>query len=291
MTAELRPASATERIPASLDPRPSLEWLTANLSQFTTGADGTEPRGIAKRSTELALTHAYLRAWVADGSLPAQPFAGQLDMWRNALRAQCDTREIALDGLYGAQPYLWLRATGERLPLWERQLDRLSRGGARADSVGVLHCLWKAGVLHRQPDWRAGLVRWLAAWGEHDSSLDHSAYRVTHAAFYVTDFGTEDAPVEPADRERLAALCERLLERWLPRGRWDLVGELLIALACLKRDGPAYRDAEQAFAAARAAEELTQGNRGDPFRRRYHVTVVDVLRCAVGLRRAAAMEG
>jgi hypothetical protein len=66
---------------------PTLEWLTANLSQFITGADGTEPRGIAKRSTELALIHACLRAWVADGSLPAQPFAGQLDMRRNALES------------------------------------------------------------------------------------------------------------------------------------------------------------------------------------------------------------
>jgi len=291
MTAELRSASPTASIPASLDPRPSLDWLTANRSRFTTGTEGTEPRGIAKRSTELALAHAYLRAWVADGSLPAQPFAGPLDRWRDALRGRCDTWEMPLAGLYVAQPYLWLRATGERLLPWERELDRLSRGGARADSVGVLHCLWKAGVLRRRPDWRAGLVRWLAAWGEHDNSLDHSAYRITHAAFYVTDFGNEEAPVELADRERLAALCERLLERWLPRERWDLVGELLIALACLDRDGPAYRDAEQAFTAARAAEELTEGTCDEPFRRRYHVTLVDVLRCAVGLRRAAVMEG
>jgi hypothetical protein len=288
MTTELLPASATASIPAPLDPRPSLDWLTANLAQFTAAANGNGPRGIAKRSTELALTHAYLRAWVADGSVPAQPFAGHLDAWRDALRSQCDTRELPLDGLYVAQPYLWLRAGGERLPRWERELDGLSRGGARADSVGVLHCLWKAGVLRRQPDWRAGLVRWLGAWGEHDDSLDHSAYRVTHASFYITDFGNEDAPVEPADRERLAALCERLLERWLPRERWDLVGELLIALACLDRDGPACRDAEQAFVVARAAQELTCD---EPFRRRYHVTLVDVLRCAVGMRRTAAMVG
>jgi len=145
-------------------------------------------------------------------------------------------------------------------------------------------------VLRRRPDWRAALVRWLAAWGDDGDSLDHSAYRITHASFYVTDFGNEDAPVESADHERLAALCERLLGRWLPRERWDLVGELLIALACLDRDGPGYRDAERAFAAARAAGGLVPDVRDEPFGPRYHVTLVDVLRCAVGLRAMAAPE-
>jgi hypothetical protein len=157
--------------------------------------------------------------------------------------------------------------------------------------VGVLHCLWKAGVLRDRPNWRAGLVRWLGAWGDDDGSLDHSAYRVTHASFYVTDFGNEHAPVRPGDRARLAALAERLLARWLPCSRWDLVGELLIALMCLDRDGAVRRDGERAFAAARAAGKLAPDDRDEPSPRRYHVTVVDVLRCAVGLRRTAAMEG
>jgi hypothetical protein len=295
MLAERSPSAST---PATLDPRPSLDWLTANLSHIVAQPDGAGSRGTAKRCTELALAHAYLRTWVADGSLPAQPFAGHLDAWRDALRAHCDALRGHCDalarplgGLYRAQPYLWLRAAGDRMPACERELARLARGGARADSVGVLHCLWKAGVLSRPPDWRAALVRWLAAWGDDDRSLDHSAYRVTHAAFYITDFGNDHAPVRPADRERLAALAERLLERWLPRERWDLVGELLIALACLHSDGSPHSEGARAFAAARAAGELTQDDRDEPFCRRYHVTVVDALRCAVGLRGSAAMEG
>jgi hypothetical protein len=283
-----RPPSAST--PATLDPRPSLDWLTANVAHVTAEPDGAGSRGTAKRCTELALAHAYLRVWVADGSLPAQPFAGHLDAWRDALRGHCEVPARPLDGLYRAQPYLWLRAAGDRMPARERELARLAHGGARADSVGVLQCLWKAGVLSRQPDWRAALVRWLAAWGDDDRSLDHSAYRVTHAAFYITDFGSEHAPVRPADCERLAALAERLLERWLPRERWDLVGELLVALACLHSGGALHSDGERAFAAARAAGELARDGRDEPFRRRFHVTVVDALRCAVGLRRPAATE-
>jgi hypothetical protein len=286
MLAEWSPSAST---PATLDPRPSLDWLTANLSHIVAKPDGAGSRGTVKRCAELALGHAYLRAWVADGSLPEQPFAGHLDAWRDALRGHC--LACPLDSLYCAQPYLWLRAAGDRMPACERELDRLARGGARPDSVGLLQCLWKAGALSRRPDWRTALVRWLAAWGDDDRSLDHSAYRVTHASFYITDFGNEHAPVRPADRERLAALAERLLERWLPRERWDLVGELLIALACLHSDDSLHSDAERAFAAARTAGELAQDDRDEPFRRRYHVTVVDALRCAVGLRRSAAIEG
>jgi hypothetical protein len=288
MLAERWPSAST---PATLDPRPSLDWLTANLSHLAAEPDGAGARGTVKRCAELALAHAYLRVWVADGSLPAQPFAGHLDAWRDALRGHCAALARPLDGLYCAQPYLWLRAAGDRIPGYERELARLARGGARADSVGVLHCLWKAGVLSRPPDWRAALARWLAAWGDDDRSLDHSAYRVTHASFYITDFGNEQAPVRSADRERLGALAERLLERWLPRQRWDLVGELLIALACLHGDASLHSDGERAFAAARAAGELAQDDRDKPVRRRYHVTVVDALRCAVGLRRATALEG
>jgi hypothetical protein len=268
-------------------PARSLSWLTARLEHFAPGSPGVPRETLAKRCTELGLVTAYLRAWVADGSLPAQPFARHADAWREALHARCQAAgeaRIALEdggrSLYHAQPYLWLRAGGYRVRSWERVLAGLSRRGARPRSVGVLHCLWKAG-LAGEPDWHEALKRWLTVWGDQPAARDRDAYRISHAAFYITDFGCQAPPVARVDRDRLEAVAVELLGRALAQERWDLVGELLIALACLDRQDPLQESAARAF------EERWRpdGGAGDPvFRRHHHTVMVDVLRCAVAGR-------
>jgi len=183
------PPTGSRPLQADLvDPRPAMEWTTAHLAELAAGHGDLDARSKAKRCGELSLLHAYLRFWVAEDALPAEPFARHLDAWHQTLRQSCEEpllRQAALayppGGLYLAQPYLWLRRSGYRFGRWEDALATLSRSGARPDSVGLVHCLWKAGVLRTLPDWRTALVRWLAAWGEDERSWDHSAYRISHA--------------------------------------------------------------------------------------------------------------
>jgi hypothetical protein len=270
-------------------PEQSMSWLTARLEHFSAGSPGVSRDALTKRCAELALLTAYLRAWIADGSLAAQGFAPHLGAWQDALRARCEApnqARLALRdprrGLYHAQPYLWLRSGGYRLRAWEQLLAELSNSGARPDSVGVLHCLWKAGLVRRQPDWSAALKRWLTAWGGQAAPRDRDAYRISHAAFYVTDFGNQEAPVERSDRDRLVDLAGGLLGRALAQERWDLVGELLIALACLDRKGPLHARATRVF---EARWRLESGADDAAFAQRHHTVMVDVLRGAVSRRR------
>ena len=285
------------------DPRADIEWLTAHLTQFVPGPAPVPARGMSKRCAELAMTCSYLRTWVRDGSLPADPFAAPLDAWQAALQQRCEdpaARRRALEdpdaALFHAQPYLWLRVTGYRSDAWENALTGLASDGVRPTSMGVLHLLWKAGLMRHRPDWRCALERWLAAWSEHPEPWDHNAYRVTHAAFYISDLGNEAPPVAPADRARLVDHARRLLSRSVERRRWDLTGELLTAVSCIDGEDALHRSATRAFCAS-WREQLVSGagnrdgrGRMDPdeaFRRRYHTAIVDVLRCAVTARSAS----
>lgn len=302
------PAPRLCAVGEAADPRPAMRWLTASLTHFAPGPGPAwvDARAMTKRCTELALTHSYVRTWVDNGSLPADPFGTDLEAWRSALEGHCTEQtpgeragEDAADGLFHAQPYLWLRTTGYRLQSWEEELARLSAAAVRPGSVGIVHCLWKAGLVRSQPDWHRALVRWLTAWNGADHVSDHDAYRVTHAAFYITDLGNQDAPVEAADRDRLVDIARNLLGSSAVRGRWDLVGELLVALTCLGSDDAYQQDAARAFCAERAlsapaaaqpvasAGDETPEQRDEAFRRGYHTTMVDVLRCAVSTHRAA----
>lgn len=289
------------------DPRPAAAWLTGHLAHLVPGPASVDARAMTKRCTELALTCSYLDGWVRDGTLPADPFAAELPGWEDLLRSRCEDpglRRRALEdqgeALFHAQPYLWLRASGYRQGAWEDALARLASTGARPSSMGLLHCLWKAGLLRREPDWSRAVVRWLAAWSAgRPRKWDHNAYRVTHAAFYVSDFGNQDPPVAAADRDRIVELSRRLLDRAVARPRWDLAGELLVALSCLDREDARHRDATRAFRAARLAyrddpdrpatgDGETLEQRDETFRRGYHTTIVDVLRCATMQRRGEA---
>lgn len=269
---------------AALDPLPSLRTLTGRLARLAAARSELTERQRTKCYGELALIHHYLRSWVLDGSLPRRPFAAYLPAWTGHLADHC-ARIDETAGLYGVQPYLWLRATGYRIVTAERTVSRLARSGARPDSIGEYFSLWKAGLAPRRPNWRAALPRWLACWGDTPESWDHNDYLITHAAFYITDFGNEAAPVEPSDLDRLRRLNEHLLRVSAARADWDLAGECLIALTLLGGHETAeYRRATHGFCRARQADGPGAGWRS------YHTTLVDILRCAVALR-AAGRDG
>lgn len=277
---------------------PGLSWLTRHLPDLAGAASDGELRWV-KRCGELALLHYYLRCWVDDATLPEPALRPHLDAWAGLLQRLCrdPTRPLtpaAGDerGIYRLQPYLWLRAAGHRIAGCEAATERLARGGARPDSIGLYHCLWKAGLV-RRPNWPGAVARWLSIWGDDAQSWDRSAYRITHAVFYITDFGNDEPRAAPADRRRLVHIAESLTQRWTTREHWDLVGELLIALACLGcSETELYATATRLLGAARQPDGSVAGLRStaDAFRSGYHPTVVDVLRGAVVLRGRPATQ-
>ncbi|MEU2118433.1 hypothetical protein ABZ567_22975 [Streptomyces sp. NPDC016459] len=59
---------------------------------------------------------------------------------------------------------------------------------------------------------------------------------VTHTVFYLGDFGLRDPGLTEEERGELLGVVERLTERCVGLGEWDLVGKLLLAQFCLGAD-------------------------------------------------------
>jgi hypothetical protein len=268
---------------------------------------------------ELALVYAYLQEW----RNPA--LSEHLPLWRTFIIkhledpafAQLARKRPAIAFAY-LIPYLMLRATGYRSAYHEETLRLLRRGNLlRAAEVvpyRVLereHALYKSGWTRDEPRWRH-LARATvllqcnnpAAWD------DEAAYSVTHTLFYLTDFGNRDAHLSLSELDRAVDTVECLLLHYWRIGHWDLVGELLVNLNCLRNCGsPIYEAAARAYHAAWREDGTVPGThrairaspaRGEAarqldrdkavtrktsalFRLRYHPTLVAVLYCATAI--------
>lgn len=278
-----------EVVGSAADAAPSLQALLEHLVRLRAHGDALAAWHLTKCYGELAMAAYYVAAWLQERALPSQPFAAEVAAWRMSLirylqRSDSATR-MALRarqrGVYHLQPYLWTRAAGQRISWYEATMVQLARAGLRADSIGEYHCMWKAGVVRGELDWSRALGRWLSVWGDDKAAWRHSAYRITHAAFYLTDFGSHAPRAAPADLGRLAGIAEYLLTAAVDRAHWDLVCELLMALQCLRRDATTRsHEALRQFSVARGSD----GPAG--CLRSYHTAVVDVMRCALTQRRA-----
>jgi hypothetical protein len=120
---------------------------------------------------------------------------------------------------------------------------------------------------------------------------DAEAYVVTHVLFYVSDLGHREANGLPGSYLSNARVAvERLLGMYLNAGNWDLVGELLLSLHCLRQTGSDLYDFGLAsLAAAQLPSGAVPGAHYRPeklaalaepertaylFRRCYHTTIV-----------------
>ena len=240
--------------------RRSLDWLSRNLETFSPGPGGLPDEWRVKAFGELALVYAYLQEW-------RHPALGEhLPVWRTFIIehledpafAQLARKRPAIAFAY-LIPYLMLRATGYRSAYYEETLRLLRRGNLlRAAEVVPYralereHALWKSGWTRDEPRWRH-LARATvllqcdnpAAWD------DEAAYSVTHTLFYLTDFGNRDAHLSASERDRAVDTVECLLLHYWRIGHWDLVGELLVNLNCLRNCGsPIYEAAARAYHAA-----------------------------------------
>ncbi|WP_437502369.1 DUF6895 family protein [Sorangium sp. So ce1099] len=286
----------------------SLSWVTRHLDAFIPWEDDRVSLASLKRLGDLSLPCSYLHAWQASASCSRLPLAQHLPRWEAFLLRCCeDSRFLGAaladpeEGLYRMQIYAWLRVMGYRSARCEDVMRQLWKRGCVPRSVGALHCLWKAGYVRRQPDWAALCREHVLSREACVDSLDvWTTYRVTHALFYATDLGNQALPLPPGEADRIAAIVERLLDRFLQRGKWDVVGELMINLACLGRHGtPLYERAARAFAGTRLPDGAIPMNRvfeqefhaaegrmpdSEVFRWCHHPTLIDVLHRAAVLR-------
>lgn len=135
--------------------------------------------------------------------------------------------------------------------------------------------------------WLGGLPEpWAIDWG--------TAYAVTHTVFHLTDWGRLPAGLPRHCTDYLHTWLPVWIEVWGEVGQWDLVGELLIAGACL--DEP-YDDLAhwERFAAVQHADGLvprdTEPVEGTPeqvFGDHEHTAVVAVI---AGTLASARAEG
>lgn len=59
---------------------------------------------------------------------------------------------------------------------------------------------------------------------------------ITHTVFYLSDFGFRDPGLTGREREEALGVVERLTDRCVRRGEWDLTGKLVLAQYCLGDD-------------------------------------------------------
>jgi hypothetical protein len=120
------------------------------------------------------------------------------------------------------------------------------------------------------------------------------AYVITHVLFYVSDLGAQAASGLPESYLRNArAAAKQLLGMYLWSRDWDLTGEFLLSLRCLREpESPLSEVAQRLFAAAQGDSGAVPGRYYDPneergrsrterqkyrFQRCYHTTIVAAL--------------
>lgn len=101
--------------------------------------------------------------------------------------------------------------------------------------LDLLHSLELAEISHNLPSMEDALRLSLLRANPNALELaERDSYAVTHAVFYVTDFGLRDGPLLGDLRvPSVIELLEALLVLYRHRGNVDLVAELVCALACL----------------------------------------------------------
>ena len=103
-------------------------------------------------------------------------------------------------------------------------------------TLEVRHLLDMGGFAFRLPSYRALSQASIIVKNMNPIYMtQEDAYSITHALFYVSDFGAR--PVRSFSRSqvrRIHRLLEQLLGMYIYRGDWDLVGELLLSCHCLR---------------------------------------------------------
>jgi len=228
-----------------------LEWLNNNIDCFRPRQAGELSEAGIKALSELAIAH----AWLEDCRSRASPLANfsslqkSFELWRAFIIRESEEMSYAqsarrrpAQAFCLLSPYLALRPSGYRSEYHEDTLRLLRcwRYPAVTEMVPyrVLdrdYFLWKFGSLKREPNWRTLYQTTTLACTRRIAYLNRDdAYSITHTLFYLTDFGNRPLPFDDYEKTRIKEIVEALLIHYWRTSYWDLVGELLINLECLK---------------------------------------------------------
>ena len=295
----------------------AVRWVAAHLGFFDPSAAPEGERAFAHKTVvELALL-AACRARLDPAPLSGDERAIVDHVERVARWASYrdlvarDHKNLLLYGLtYGA-----LRVCGRDDPAYRAVVERAlaARYPTLHERVpfrqlDLIHFLSLAGFPYAGPPAEEVYRQTLLAGDPSIVDLDDAdAYAITHALFYLTDFGLR-APAWPAGSSPAAAaeLVEALLRRYRLRGNADLTGELVMSALCLGVRRSAEVDRAWAYLAVEQAadgrvpgppgviDEAAAERLGGPayldWKTSYHTTMV-VAMAALMCRRAEAGNG
>ncbi|MBL8228490.1 MAG: hypothetical protein JNL98_08435 [Bryobacterales bacterium] len=219
------------------------KWLAANLHEFNPeGERESKSKLRSKALVELALLAAY-RKKLGDTALcpdyerivaAIHRYASEPGYWQTCAR---DNRALLLYGL----TYAGLRTCGHEVPEFRHTVANAIRAGAMQQErlpyrqLDLLHFLELAGF--KAPwSYREVCKHTLLCSDPNVVTLsDSDAYAITHALFYMTDFGLRDGDFcARFQRARAVELVEQMLRIYIERENPDLVGELICSLYCLQ---------------------------------------------------------
>jgi hypothetical protein len=227
----------------------AIGWLGCNLDFFD---PFSEPGRSAshkkvKAALELALLrHCWARLAPDDGRLC--PVTARIRaLWqRHAFRQlldaePCYARQYGL--IYTALAPADVRAPGQVTPVLPMASQRLAPPGLSpyhrletrcyAEKARIAHAIEPCPGLFEQSLPAASPGRECSG----DAPLTiRQAYTLTHAAFYISDFGFHPPQATRSSLRRASGLAGQMLDYCVCQDRWDLIAELVLAQHCLGGD-------------------------------------------------------
>ncbi len=275
----------------------TLDWLVRNLPYF----DPYSARGRSaehekvKAVLELALLgHCWARLDPRDDRLAATT-ALLSRLWRLPSFGRLLAAQPDWGPLYGLA-YAALAPAGAEAEPRRKMLERVLAGGFLSRSGKTAYQRLetrfyadKAGVGHDMEPYEelAGLSPLVRP---PKPLTTPGAYALTHAGFYLSDFGRHAPALAGPDLERARDLTGRALDHYVERDHWDLSAELALTQFCLGVDPRAtpsgrraierlarVQDPDGAIPARSAALRVYAATPGEFFHKAYHTTVVTAL--------------
>ncbi|MFF4582438.1 DUF6895 family protein [Streptomyces sp. NPDC001389] len=296
-------SSPLERLAAG-----ALGWLGENLDHFDPFSPSAPPTplGRAKAALELALL-CHCASRLPD---PPEALAGAgalvRKLWQDpdlpALFAEVPGYASAYALIYAALAPDGIDGTQVRAALAELDPEYLSpRGKSPYQRLEIRHYADKAGVRHAVEPYaelipHSPLVAFRAAGpGDGAPLTEPQAYAVTHAAFYLGDFGRTSPGLDGSALAHARDLVDRLLVHCVGHDRWDLAAELVLTryvLGSEPLDTPPGAAAVECLVRAQRPDGAIPGRSaalaadpsapaGEFFRTAYHTTLVTALMALV----------
>ena len=221
----------------------ALAWLNAEINYFDPFRHAMTP----PEAEQTAMVEVALIAMTLQRRLPDYSDRASLALWLDAVAAaylRPGFHQTLFRGhkhAFSGHLLLWLALSpNHRLPVARSQIQRL----IDLDNViaterlpyrvlELRYLLELGSFRHELPDFGELTDRcFIATRFNPIDALDDDIYALTHAAFYLSDYGVRDA-LQGKQADYVRQATRMLLAMMVRRRHWDLVAELLLALYCL----------------------------------------------------------